>query len=121
VAEIDAIFAQFALAIALLIEAIMVVLVVIGSLDAIYKTFNVIATRQPFLLAARDIWLRYAAWIVLGLEFALAADLIRTIVAPSWDEIGKLTTIAAIRTGLAYFLGRDINEARQTVGSAERR
>ena len=117
-AEIDASFAQFALAIALVIEAIMVGLIIIGSFDAIYRTFGAISARQSFLLVARGIWLRYAAWIVLGLEFALAADLIRTIVAPSWDEIGKLATIAAIRTGLAYFLGRDINEARQAAGPA---
>lgn len=47
-------------------------------------------------------------FLVLGLEFQLAADLLRTAVAPSFEEIGKLAAVAAIRTALNYFLGREI-------------
>ncbi len=37
--------------------------------------------------------LRLGKWLALALEFALAADIVRTAVAPSWDEIGKLAAI----------------------------
>ena len=45
---------------------------------------------------------------MLALEFALAADIIRTAIAPTWEDIGMLGAIAAIRTGLNWFLARDI-------------
>ena len=57
-------------------------------------------------LMGREIWLKFATWILLGLEFALAADLLRTAVAPTWEDIAKLAVIAAIRTMLNYFWRR---------------
>jgi uncharacterized membrane protein len=56
----------------------------------------------------RQIWVRFASWIVISLEFALAADIVDTAITPSWRDIGQLASIAAIRTGLNYFLTRDI-------------
>jgi len=70
-------------------------------------------------LMGREIWLKFATWILLGLEFALAADLLRTAVAPTWEDIAKLAVIAAIRTMLNYFLAKDIaafDAARQSGG-----
>ncbi len=51
-------------------------------------------------------------FLALGLEFQLASDLLRTAVAPSFDEIGKLGAVAAIRTALNFFLAREIREER---------
>jgi uncharacterized membrane protein len=65
----------------------------------------------------RDAWRRFAGWIVLALEFALGADIARTAIAPTWDEIGQLAAIAAIRTGLNYFLERDIEDAQPSTES----
>ena len=56
----------------------------------------------------RRIWVRFASWIVIALEFALAADIVDTAIAPSWNDIGQLAAIATIRTGLNFFLERDI-------------
>ena len=56
----------------------------------------------------RRIWVRFASWIVLSLEFALAADIVDTAITPSWNDIGQLAAIAAIRTILNFFLTRDI-------------
>lgn len=52
-------------------------------------------------------------FLALGLEFQLASDLLRTAVAPSFEEIGKLAAIAAIRTALNFFLAREIHAERQ--------
>ena len=46
--------------------------------------------------------------------------LVRTAVAPTWDDISKLAVIATIRTMLNYFLAKDIAEfdqARQSAGN----
>jgi uncharacterized membrane protein len=53
-----------------------------------------------------------ARYLALGLEFQLAADILVTAVAPSWEEIGKLAAVAAIRTLLNFFLAREIKEER---------
>jgi uncharacterized membrane protein len=55
--------------------------------------------------------LRLGKWLALALEFALASDLIRTAVAPGWDEIGKLAAIMTLRTALNYFLERELEQA----------
>lgn len=54
-------------------------------------------------------------FLALGLEFQLASDLLRTAVAPSFAEIGKLAAVAAIRTALNFFLGREIREERTEI------
>ena len=52
--------------------------------------------------------LTLARYLSLALEFQLAADILSTAIAPSWDQIGKLAAIAVIRTGLNYFLGIEV-------------
>ncbi|MGJ7416009.1 DUF1622 domain-containing protein [Streptomyces cinereoruber] len=54
-------------------------------------------------------------FLVLGLEFQLAGDVLRTAVAPSFTEIGQLAAVAAIRTVLNYFLGREIAQERAEI------
>lgn len=56
--------------------------------------------------------LSFARYLALALEFQLAADILSTAVAPSWDRIGKLAAIAVIRTALNWFLTREMHEAR---------
>jgi len=47
-------------------------------------------------------------YLLLGLEFLIAADIIRTIVKPSLDEVIVLVAIVAIRTVISYFLNKEI-------------
>jgi hypothetical protein len=49
-------------------------------------------------------------WLAVGLEFELAADILRTAVTPWWNHIEQLAAIAAPRTGLNYFLEREIRQ-----------
>lgn len=58
-------------------------------------------------------------FLALGLEFQLASDLLRTAVAPSYEEIGKLAAVAAIRTALNFFLSREIAAERKEVLEAK--
>ena len=58
-------------------------------------------------------------WLLLGLEFELAADIISSVVSPTWQDLGELGAIApVIRTFLNYFLERDLESAER--GEAER-
>ena len=72
----------------------------------------------------REVWLSFARWLVSGLTFQLAADIVQTTAAPTWDEIGRVAAIAGIRTFLTYFLDRDIeaaNERTRPAGGANER
>ncbi|MCY7365969.1 MAG: DUF1622 domain-containing protein [Frankiaceae bacterium] len=59
--------------------------------------------------------LAFGRYLVLGLEFQLASDVLSTAVAPTFQEIGQLAAIAAIRTALNYFLGKEIARERAEV------
>ena len=105
---------------ALAIEAAAVLVVSYGALQALAGLVGSALSRTDDEMIGREIWLKFATWILLALEFALAADLVRTAVAPTWDDISKLAVIATIRTMLNYFLAKDIAEfdrARQSGGN----
>jgi uncharacterized membrane protein len=65
--------------------------------------------------------LTFARYLTLALELQLAADILSTSIAPSWDRIGKLAAIAIIRTALNYFLNKEIELERAQEGSAAAR
>ncbi len=54
-------------------------------------------------------------FLALGLEFQLASDILRTAIAPSYEELGKLAAVASIRTALNFFLAREIREEQRTI------
>lgn len=56
--------------------------------------------------------LGFARYLTLALELQLAADILSTSVAPTWERIGKLAAIAVIRTALNYFLSREMKDER---------
>src|SRR5262249_22580542 len=56
------------------------------------------------------VWHRFGMWVILGLEFMLAADIVRTAISPTWEQTGQLAAIAIIRTFLNYFLEKDIEK-----------
>ena len=68
--------------------------------------------------AFRMLWLVYARWLVAGLTFLLAADIIESSITPSWEAIAQLGAIAVIRTFLNYFLGRDMKEMSELRGES---
>ena len=103
-------FSEIASYIALVIEAGAVLVVAFGAAQALIGVAAAVLGKSADEMEGRQIWIRFATWILLALEFALAADLVRTAVAPTWDDIAKLAVIATIRTMLNYFLARDIAE-----------
>lgn len=52
----------------------------------------------------------FGYYILLGLEFLIAADIIETILKPTNAELVELGGIVAIRIVLSFFLTREINE-----------
>jgi len=66
----------------------------------------------------------FGGWLVVALEFQLAADIIGTIVSPTTAHLIELGAIAVIRTFLNYFLGKELkeeNEMLETRGKKNKR
>lgn len=98
----------------LMIETLGAVVIATGLVIAIAGLVRHYAgAREPGFQAIR---LGFARYLMLALEFQLAADILTTTIAPDWDQIGKLAAIAVIRTALNYFLSKEMQEGRR--GSA---
>ena len=91
------------------IDAMALIIIVIGTVEA-FVTGLWAAFPAPAHRRFREILVRYGRWLVAGLTFQLAADIIGTSIAPSWQEVGQLGAIAVIRTFLNFFLERDLAE-----------
>lgn len=107
----EELFVQAAHGIGTFIEAAAVLIVAFGSLEAFVKLLWVMATPRATHGQRKQIWRRFGVWLLLGLEFELAADIIGSVVSPTWLDIGELGAIAVIRTFLNYFLERDLENA----------
>ncbi|MFH0738847.1 MAG: DUF1622 domain-containing protein [Candidatus Omnitrophota bacterium] len=55
--------------------------------------------------------IKLGSYLVLALEFFIAADIVKTIITPTWQSLGILGAIVVIRTVLSYFLTRDMKNA----------
>jgi uncharacterized membrane protein len=94
------------------IDAMALLFILIGSVEAFVSGLRLIFASSASH-EKRGVWLRYARWLIAGLTFQLAADIVETAVAPSWNDIGRVAAIAAIRAFLNYFLERDLSEIRE--------
>ena len=92
------------------IDAMALIVIVIGTIEAFFTGLRVAFPTPMAHRRFREVLVRYGRWLVAGLTFQLAADIIETSIAPTWQEVGQLGAIAVIRTFLNFFLERDLAE-----------
>jgi uncharacterized membrane protein len=107
----EELFVRFADTAKLLIEGVAVLIVAYGSLEALGMLVRLGVTPGVTHGERKAVWRRFGMWLLLGLEFELAADIIGSVISPTWYEIGELGAIAVIRTFLNYFLEKDLEKA----------
>jgi uncharacterized membrane protein len=90
-----------AIYIGLALEAMALVIIGIGSVKVFVAGISTMVFKSSSHDEIRSVWLDYARWLIAGLTFQLAADLVHTTVAPTWDDIGRLAAIAVTRTFLS--------------------
>jgi uncharacterized membrane protein len=102
--------------------AVHVIYVCISVLGALVVIWGVLEAMIRFLRA--KLWTRVpdqireseairqqlGAHLLLGLEIFIAADIVSSVVSPSWDKVGILAAIVAIRTVLSFFLRREVRQ-----------
>ena len=97
-----------------LVEGAGAIIIFVGALIA-FARFLLWLVRRSGTAEFVPIRLSLGRFLALGLEFQLASDILRTAVAPTFEELGQLAAVAAIRTALNYFLSREIKEEREEI------
>jgi uncharacterized membrane protein len=108
--------------VALGVETVAVLIIAFGAAEATLELLRIMARPRATHGERKALWRRFGVWLLLALEFELAADIVRSVISPSWQDIGTLGAIAVIRTFLNYFLEQDLDhtaEVEQRAGAAE--
>lgn len=106
----EEVFKEFASKIALSMEVVAALIIAFGGVMSLVRLIFRRTSAGPPFHNRRKVFIEFGAWLILGLEFELAADIVRSAISPSWHDIGQLGAIAVIRTFLNYFLERDVRE-----------
>jgi uncharacterized membrane protein len=102
----------FTLSLGSIVEGVAALVVAHAILGAIY---SYVQSSFQNKIDKMEIRLSLGKTLAVALEFLLAADILRTAVAPTWEDIGKLTAIAVLRTLLNYFLERELSHGLKAV------
>ena len=86
-------FKQAAGYIALAVEASAALIIAYGAMQALYGSFRAVIEKRSQIGQRKEVWLNFGMWLLLGLEFELAADIVRTAISPTWNDIGQLAAI----------------------------
>lgn len=96
----------------MLIDVVALVVIVGATIQAVVGMVRLLLSK-PSDRERREVWMRYARWLIAGLTFQLAADIIETSITTDWEAIARVGAIAVIRTFLNYFLERDFVESEE--------
>lgn len=93
-------------------EAAAAIIIGLAAAEGVYRALILFFFRHRAEQDAKEqIRLRLGRWLAVALEFELAADILRTAIAPTWNEIGQLAAIVILRTVLNFFLQKEIDKA----------
>jgi uncharacterized membrane protein len=106
-------FKQLTIYLATGIETAAGIIIGFAAIEASLKAFHLFIHRSDMQINKEEIRLHLGRWLALAIEFELAADILRTAMTPTWNEIGQLAAIIVIRTALNFFLQKDIDKAEQ--------
>lgn len=111
IAQFEHLLTNSILVLKLILEGLAAGIVGLGLVVTVWKALWRWHSLRPSPIVALRI--TFGGWLVLALEFQLAADIVSTTIAPSFQELAMLAVIAIIRTLLNYFLEKDIENARK--------
>jgi uncharacterized membrane protein len=88
-------------------QILAMIVIVIGMIKASWSFFKDTLFQKESLEAIIETRLELGHSFSLGLGFLIGSSILKTVVAPTWEDIAKLSAIIAIRTLLNFFLTRD--------------
>jgi uncharacterized membrane protein len=99
---------------ALSVEIVACLIIAAAMIEAASAAISLRRDTTDPLRRRKEVFLRFGSWLILALEFELAADIIRSAIAPTWEQIGMLGAVAFIRTFLNYFLEKDVEKLSES-------
>jgi uncharacterized membrane protein len=93
------------------VEILAAVIIGLAILKVLFRYFSFLHLTKK-TVSREEIRVHFGGSVAVALELLLGADVLATAVAPSWDDIGKLASIAVLRTALNYFLGKELKEIK---------
>ena len=97
--------------VAQLIELMAAIIICYSSVKAMLQFIKDSSSKTNNYLPDISIRLNLGKSLAIALELLLGADILKTAIAPTWNEIGQLAAIAALRTALNYFLERELKNS----------
>ena len=84
-----------------------------GALIIVLEVFrtavrSVIDFFKPVPGRRRALRIRLGQSMVMGLEFQVAADILKTALSPAWNDILLLAALIGLRTAMNYLLEREL-------------
>ncbi len=70
-------------------------------------------TRSNKLQRVKHAKIELGGFVLLGLEILIVADIVETVIRPSFNEIILLAAIVLIRTVISFFLNKEVRETRE--------
>jgi uncharacterized membrane protein len=101
------IVAQYA---AIISEGIAVLFIISGIIGAVWIYIRKTVFIKTDYLAITTSRNHLGHSLSIGLEFLIGADILKTAISPSWQDIGQLASIVGIRTVLNFFLMKELKQ-----------
>ena len=112
--------AVVAMNVVMIIHVMALLVVGFGTVQAFIRSFRAMLSPSASGKHFHAGYIQYARWLVGGLTFQLAADIVESAFSPSWDEIGRLAAVAVIRTFVNFFLERDLAQEEKREAASSR-
>ena len=99
--------AQYA---AYFLETVATVIILVGSIQALVPYVGHCMFSKQCLGEFTATRIRLGHSLSLGLEFLIGADILKSAVSPSWQDLGRLAAIIAIRSAINFLLMWELKE-----------
>lgn len=110
----DTIVKEAAHFVAMIAESIAILIILLGVIKTV--AFYLRAPLSLNFKAEMFLEMRkqLGSYLSLSLEFLIGADVLKTAISPTWNDIGMLGAIVVIRTFLNFFLTQELSVTTET-------
>ena len=95
---------------ATIISVTSLLIVTYGALIGVISFFRNGLTGNYSITNIRKLRAVFGTYLLLGLEFLIASDILKTVLEPTLNELAILGGIVVLRTVLSVFLNKEIKE-----------
>ena len=97
------------------IEFVAAAMIVVAVVLAVWRLVLSVLRRSERQLKAIDVRLQIGQQLVLALEFLIAADILKTVLAPTLEDLAFLGGIILIRTVLSLSIAYELHRSSASI------